>query len=107
VIITFAIGNTDDKLPQREWSAFVGQVHALVDLVVHNHDDANVQFMGYSAPGAPWQNALWAIQMPDDTDGREALRARLKVLAGRYRQDAVAWWEAPTAEMLTPFGGVM
>lgn len=103
MIITFAIGNTDDKLPQREWSSFVGQVHSLVDLVVHAHDGA-VQFMGYSAPGAPWQNALWAIEMPDDPDAREALRARLRVLAGRYRQDAVAWWEAGHTEMLTPLG---
>lgn len=107
MIVTFAIGNSDDKLTQQEWAAFLGEVHTLAAQVVHTHVGVVVQFMGYSAPGAPWQNALWAIELPDDPDPREALRGRLKVLAGRYRQDAVAWWESGRTEMLTPNGGVM
>ena len=101
MIVTFAIGNSDDKLPQAAWSAFVGDVHSAVDqAVIHG---ARIQFAGYSAPGAPWQNALWAVEVPDWEPGvREALRSRLAELCRDFRQDSIAWWETAGAEMLEP-----
>lgn len=101
VIATFAIGNSDDKLPQAAWSGFVGGVHVAVDqAVLHG---ARIQFAGYSAPWAPWQNALWAVELPDHDPGvRERLRNDLRSLAFTYRQDSIAWWETGHTEMLEP-----
>jgi len=101
VIATFAIGNSDDKLPQAAWSAFVGEVHTAVDQAVIG--GARIQFAGYSAPGAPWQNALWALELPAwDRRVVGALRARLAELCRDYRQDSIAWWEADLTEFLAP-----
>jgi hypothetical protein len=101
VIVTFAIGNSDDKLSQAGWSAFVGAVHAAVDQAVQH--GARIQFAGYSAPGAPWQNALWAVEIPGyDWDLVKALRAALRGLAKAYRQDSIAWWSAGEVDMLEP-----
>lgn len=101
MIASFAIGNSDDKLTQGAWSAFVGDVHAAVDRAVLA--GAHIHFAGYSAPGAPWQNALWALELPDaDLAVAGALRTRLQELCRTYRQDSIAWWETPWAEMLEP-----
>lgn len=106
MIVTFAIGNSDDKLPQAAWSAFVGDVHSAVDQVVIG--GGRIQFAGYSAPGAPWQNALWAVELPDWEPGvREALRTQLAELARTYRQDSIAWWETDRAEFLAPAPAVI
>lgn len=107
MIVCFAIGNSDDKLSQVGWAAFVVEVHALVDHVVTMpgtfRDATRVQFAGYSPPGAPWQNALWAIELDVHAQHqREVLRSQLASLAGRYQQDSIAWWEASDAEMLRP-----
>ncbi len=99
MIATFAIGNSDDKLGQAAWSAFVARVYAAADRAAG--DGGQIQFAGYSAPGAPWQNALWAIEVTD-TAMRDTMRSRLAELAGKYRQDSIAWWEAPRAEMIPP-----
>lgn len=101
MIVTFAIGNSDDKLSQADWSGLLGDVHTAADQAVI--DGAHVHFMGYSAPGAPWQNALWAIDLGVHAEVvRGALRVQLAELAGRYRQDSIAWWEAGHAEMIPP-----
>jgi hypothetical protein len=100
-LVTFAIGNSDDKLSQAVWSNFVHEVIAVVDLVTLN--GARVQFAGYSPPGAPWQNALWAIEIPPtDPDLEQVLRARLSGLVGPYRQDSIAWWVTDQVEFLEP-----
>lgn len=97
--VYISIGNSDDKLSQVEWAEFVLDVRdALANLAIHRHGD------WYSAPGAPWQNACWCIEvrpvMVDD------LRARLARIAARYRQDSIAWAEA-TVSFLSPYGGPM
>jgi hypothetical protein len=106
MMVTFAIGNSDDKLPQTSWSAFVTSVHLIVDKAVEQ--GAQIRFAGHSPPGSPWQNALWAVEIGYPLDGakrvevRAQLRAGLAVLAGRWRQDAIAWWDTAAAEMIRP-----
>jgi hypothetical protein len=100
VIATFVIGNSDDKLTQAEWSAFVGDVQAAVDQAVAG--GARIQFAGFSAPAAPWQNALWVVEMPWGGSARFKLRSNLSRLARQYRQDSIAWWEEDNATMITP-----
>ncbi len=100
MIATFAIGNSDDKLGQAAWSAFVARVYAAADRAAA--DGGQIQFAGYSAPGAPWQNAMWAVSLPDDPAVRANLRAALRLLAATYGQDSIAWWESGHVEMLEP-----
>lgn len=102
MIVCFAIGNSDDKLGQSDWSSFVAEVHLLVDQAVQA--GARIQFSGYAPPAAPWQNALWAVEFGDGLPQsvRFDLRNGLRAAAGRWRQDSIAWWQAGTAEMLTP-----
>lgn len=99
MIVTFAIGNSDNKLSQADWSEFIGRVYAAADRAVLA--GARIQFAGYSAPGAPWQNALWAVELPDDNpEVRERLQTALRALASTYGQDSIAWWEADRTEFL-------
>lgn len=105
MIACFAVGNSDDKLPQDEWSQYLTDVQLLVDRVSGMTTGVQVQFAGYSAPTAPWQNALWAVQLPTDTDrarARLVLRGELRKLAVRYGQDSIAWWDSERTEFLGP-----
>ena len=101
MIVSFAIGNSDDKLTQSRWAAFVSSVHRAVDESLQDQD--RIHFAGYSPPGAPWQNAVWVIELGADAEvSRGALRTRLADLAGRFEQDSIAWWEASEAELIPP-----
>lgn len=97
--VYITIGNSDDKLSQAGWAAFLADVTAAVVLARLN--GAVVHFAGVSFPDAPWQNAQWCVQVPDE-GVREALRIRMRELAGRYLQDSVAWAEVDQVNLLTP-----
>lgn len=107
--IYISIGNSDDKLKQAEWSRFIADTYALVDGY-----SAAIHFAGYAAPGAPWQNACWCIEIEPDrirriqmpNDHREVrtedlLRERLAQIAAQYGQESIAWAEA-TTEFIAP-----
>jgi hypothetical protein len=101
MIATFAIGNSDDKLPQGMWAGYVADVYAAVGQAVR--EGARVHFAGFSEPGVPWQNALWAIELPAGLPEVGAtLSGDLRELAGRYGQDSIAWWVADDVVMLEP-----
>jgi hypothetical protein len=100
--VYFTIGNTDDKLSQAGWAAFVGDVQAVVERA--KWTGAVVHFAGYSAPDAPWQNAQWCVQTPDEAV-RESLRNALRYIAGRYQQESVAWAQLDQVELLAAFPG--
>ncbi len=97
----FTISNSDDKLTQAGWSAFVADVRAAVDLAVRA--GGQLEFAGFSAPDAPWQNALWCVRLPN-AGTREVLRARLERLCETYVQDSIAWAQVDQVEFLTPPG---
>lgn len=81
---TILIGNSDDKLAQREWADYVNGLHALI-----RNLRVKVHFQGLSVGSAPWQNACWVIDIPP----RRALlifKDELRTIATRYRQDSIA-----------------
>lgn len=84
--ITLQIGNSDDKLSQREWSIFC----KLIDKQVQSQAFA-VHFSGYSMPDAPWQNACWVFEMEEDII--EHFQRDIRITRQIYRQDSVAWIE--------------
>lgn len=89
-----SIGNSDDKLSQQEWAEFVTEVHDAID-----GSGAQVHGRWSSYPDAPWQNACWCIELT--TAKVSWLRRCLATLAQKYRQDSIAWAEAPVTEFLS------
>ena len=82
--VYISIGNSDDKLTQNEWCAFVEDVRqALRNLALAQHAE------WFSASDSPWQNACWCVEV------REVmvrdLRNRLATIAKAYYQESIAW----------------
>lgn len=92
--VYISIGNSDDKLPQSEWAEFVYEVGIVANAGQRKHGQ-------WVSPSTyPFQNACWCIEvLPTHVD---TLKAELRKLAAKYRQDSIAWAEAPTTEFLTP-----
>lgn len=77
------IGNSDDKLTQKEWSAFVRDIHhAINGLAIEIH------FQGTSDGHSQWQNACWVADFRI-TD-IENLESKLRRIRHQYRQDSIA-----------------
>lgn len=82
--ITIQIGNSDDKLSQKEWSSYVTAVAAAVT------NSANqIHFAGGSGPDAPWQNFAWVVECT--TDQQKRLRTYLQLIRIQYSQEGVAF----------------
>ena len=87
--VYISIGNSDDKLTQREWSEFVVEVAAMAVSLGHTHGS------WVSPSASPWQNACWCVEYPSDAVA-ETAKDELRALASRYRQDSIAWAVAQT-----------
>lgn len=98
-----SIGNSDDKLSQQRWSAFVATVRAIIHEGAE-HGEWEIHGEWFSLPDQPWQNANWCIQIEAATEVltpewqrceeiRAELRRRLQVQARLYDQDSIAWTE--------------
>lgn len=84
--VNVMIGNSDDKLTQREWSQFVRDIGHYIEKY-----SEEVHFSGFSNAGEPWQNASWTVSIKEEN--KELLRAALERSRGRFKQDSVAWLE--------------
>lgn len=87
--ITIQIGNTDDKLTQKEWKRFVDRVFSIV--AAHGGE---LHFFGGSQSFESWQNACWVFECFDftvDELKKELVRARIE-----YNQDSIAYIEGAT-----------
>lgn len=78
------IGNSDDKLTQREWSQYVTDVTEFL-----THDVVDVHFLGYSPSPAPWQNACWVVEISEES-WLLAAKSGLRRIASVHRQDSIA-----------------
>jgi hypothetical protein len=97
--VYISIGNSDDKLTQNEWSSF----YAATDLVVRR--GAHQVHGAWVSPATdPWQNACWCIETMPDPASVEHLKMRLAETAATFRQDSIAWAEAPKTEFLGSSG---
>lgn len=77
------IGNSDGKLSQDEWEAFVTDMSdAIGDFEDQRH------FEGESEPGAPWQNACFVVHV-DNTFVTKIYDA-IAACGARHNQEAVA-----------------
>lgn len=89
------IGNSDDKLGQREWSQFRGETGDLITGLLANR----VYFAGYSLSNSMWQNACWVFDPKEGMDV-EKLKGELRDVCRRYRQDAIALTVGETVMVL-------
>jgi hypothetical protein len=86
--ITVQIGNSDDKLTQKEWSDFVTRMRLLLFAVP-------MHFHACSEGSMEWQNAVWVFEVEGDYE-REWLKEKVKEIRKDFRQDSVAWTEGST-----------
>jgi hypothetical protein len=81
--VAIQIGNSDDKLAQREWSEYWAEIETeVMDLAVEKH------FCGGSGTINPWQNFCWVIEIEESNI--QPLVNRIRVIREKYRQDSVA-----------------
>lgn len=101
MIVYVSIGNSDDKLTQREWTTYVNDVEVLLAWMAQRYGTMHGNWR--SLPDAPWQNACWCVEF-NDVDlapGKiDQLQAELVKLADRYRQDSIVWAEIKGAVFL-------
>lgn len=56
--VVIQIGNSDDRLTQKQWHDYVGEVDNAM-----SWDEQ--RFFGFSAPDSQYQNAAWVINLHD------------------------------------------
>lgn len=87
--ITIQIGNSDDKLTQKEWAQFVDAVH----MSISNRCE-EMHFSGGSSNNAIWQNFAWVFTCQEKHI--DTLKSRISAVGGTFKQDSVAWTEGET-----------
>jgi hypothetical protein len=100
MIVYISIGNSDNKLTQKEWAAFVSNID---DDIANSR--AGVHGFWSSVSHHPWQNACWCIEFEEKSQlfGEivvNKLKDNLIQLARTYGQDSIAWAEVKETEFL-------
>ncbi len=86
-------GNSDDKLSQADWAAFVQQVRlALSGRARETHGE------WYSLPDQPYQNACFCVVFADADV--PLVKQELAKLREAWGQESVAWAEVPATEFI-------
>lgn len=84
--IIVQIGNSDDKLTQKVWSKYCGEVND----VIKNYSK-EIHFAAPSIGSLPWQNACWIFDIEDAFFHIDTLKEYLTNIRKNYHQDSVAW----------------
>ena len=87
--ITIQIGNTDDKLTQVEWAAYVLTVK---DTILRHCKQ--IHFFGGSVNWDRWQNVAWVFECSEEMI--DSLRKGLTADRKAFNQDSIAWTEGET-----------
>jgi hypothetical protein len=95
MIVYISIGNSDDKLTQRQWSEYIIEVKEyLKNCKVKYHGD------WYSLPSSPYQNACFCVEFNLGYIIIYKVKEALGDIAHEFRQDSVAWVEATATEFI-------
>jgi len=90
ITVYISIGNSDDKLRQKDWSAFVSQARAGL-----RQTASAIHGEWYSAPDAACQNACFCAEFTSQARVDYA-RELLTDTRTSFGQDSVAWAVAQT-----------
>ena len=82
--VTIQIGNSDDKLTQKEWWRFVNAIKQSLDLNMWR----DIHFSGGAENWAPWQN--FCIVVVIDESEVDNLCEVVSYVGKEYKQDSVA-----------------
>lgn len=93
--VYISIGNTDDKLSQKQWHDYVNDVNGTIEMYADK-----IHSYCFSLPNAPWQNCIWCCDFALAID-EKCCKEDLASLAGNYGQDSIAWGPSQT-EFITP-----
>lgn len=83
--ITLLIGNSDDKLSQKDWSAFFHEI----DGFLREEGAEEIHFSASSAGASPWQNACWVFTVQNDQDAANVL-GEITWIRTKWRQESAA-----------------
>lgn len=81
--VTLCIGNSDDKLTQKQWSEFAAAIEKVLKQMY-----AEPHFSGFSLPNASWQNACWVFAIHDHKI--QDLKNRIGHIRAEFQQDSAA-----------------
>lgn len=81
--VVVQIGNSDDKLTQKEWSLFCAET----ELAVRKHCE-QIHFYGGSPWNTPWQNACFVAEIKPEAI--ESFCQEITIIRGDSQQDSVA-----------------
>ena len=93
VTVYLAIGNSDDKLSQSRWSAFIRDI---VDAV--RQAAVTVHGEWYSAAISPSQTACFCVELTEQAAGD--LKAKVQDIREAYDQAAIAWVQTTQTEFV-------
>lgn len=93
--VYISIGNSDDKLTQKEWRRFAQETEGLLDRF-----SAQRHGTWFSRPDSVWQN-MCTCAVLEDEDVRY-VRDELSLIAKAWRQDSIAMAVVDEVEMVTP-----
>lgn len=89
ITIAIQIGNSDDKLTQKEWAEYVEQCRMLI-----RRFSSVIYFFGASSNWEEWQNAAWIFSC--EMHYALILKENLTSICQHYKQDSIAWSECKT-----------
>lgn len=101
ITCTVQIGNSDDKLTQREWVSFIRDVHIILRHTLQGM--GQMHFFGTAPPDGEYQNAAWVFVL-DRQEAMGHIRDALAFTAERYGQDSIALTVGQTDLVLSPAG---
>lgn len=90
--ITIQIGNSDNKLTQKEWNIFCETINGLL---FYEKENINLQFSGGSPTNAPWQNFCWVFTCAKYRTIK-TLCKNISEVGKSWNQDSIAWTEGET-----------
>jgi hypothetical protein len=67
-----SIGNTDNRLTQKEWSRFVEDVEKATS------EAGKLHYFGGASTWAPWQNVAWIVELDGNADNLECELERIR-----------------------------
>ena len=80
-IMIVCIGNTDNKLTQQSWAAFVNEIQLTLRQYPHT-----LHFFGGPPTHSPYQNVLWMFEIKEEYI--TALKDKVKEVRETFGQDS-------------------
>lgn len=85
--VIIQLGNTDNKLTQKEWAIFISNIEKVLSDT--KYTGLQVHFAGGSSAEKAWQNYCFVFNCYESDI--ESIRFRVQNIRGLFKQDSVAF----------------